>query len=183
MATMTDSNFLKGRVIQFLFLLGLFPPSSTALALDIPWSLEGGYSYSVLNKGDYKAAKGGWVSADVHFRYLSLEAGYQDLGRFDLKDVSKTHIDVSGYTAGVLKRFRLNDRLSVDTRLGVYAWKADATFLDENVGEDRGYSLWLGAAGHMDLTQRFGLFLSWQWFYDISKANINTLSVGLTLNF
>lgn len=169
----------------FLIFLFHFTPllTSTALALDIPVSFNAGRSNSDLDKGDYDPADGKFYTASAHFRYLSLELGYQDIGRFNIETSENTHVDVAGFTVGGLKRFQLKNWFSTDLKLGLLAWEAKATLLDEKVGEDRGTNLWVGVTANLHATKIFGLFLGWQWFFDISEANISTASLGLSLNF
>lgn len=163
------------------------------------WFLSGSVGQSHLYQGPYNdhpttyAINGGYrwkVGQDLG---LGVEAGYNDLGNFKVKnafnssDVNLTsqRNALRGWTAGVNGRIDVYRGLYVSGRAGVYGWKGHGyNNQDINRHDLNKVDYYAGAGVGYDINEHFGLGLSYD-FYHAKKqgVSLSTDTASLTAEY
>jgi len=164
------------------------------------WFLSGSVGQAHLYQGPYNehpttyAINGGYrwkVGQDMG---LGIEAGYNDLGNFKVKNAFNSN-DVNltdqrhalrGWTAGVNGRIDVYQGLYVSGRAGLYGWRSPG-YQDPQAGNRRDLSkvdYYAGAGVGYDFNEHFGLGVSYD-FYHAKKAGVSlsTDTASLTAEY
>lgn len=121
--------------------------------------------------------------------YLSIEGSYQDFGKpygyagcpidvlcIAIVPFSREEVSVDGWSVALRGALPVTDSLSVFGRLGFLSWDASARTQSLN---DSGTDVLYGAGIAADLSDRFGLQLS----YEKAEVDIETVKLGVRLRF
>jgi OOP family OmpA-OmpF porin/outer membrane immunogenic protein len=124
---------------------------------------------------------------------LGVEAGYNDLGNFKLKnafnsnDVNQTsrRQALRGWTAGVNGKIDIWQGLYVSGRAGVYGWKGDGYANDDINRHHLDKVDYYGGAGiGYDFNNHFGLGLSYDYYHaNKNDVHLSTDTASLTAEY
>ncbi|NIK08250.1 OOP family OmpA-OmpF porin [Xanthomonas arboricola] len=153
------------------------------------WFVNGGVGRTSLKSGPYDGSATGYNIAagyrwNVLFPWLSLglEAGYNDLGNIQAKNlfngdaVVEDESQLHGWTVGLNQRFALGDRWYASMRGGLYGWKgqglrndtvSDRSDLDKlswYAGAGVGYNL----GGHFSIGANYDHYNAKKFDVDLS---------------
>lgn len=182
---------------------------ASALALSTPAS-AGFFDFTLapylgVNAGlaDYEGACDGSISCDDSDfaykifgglevnEYISMEAGFADLGKADARGTSTGKFEANGVTLQLLGTYAVNPSISLLARGGFNILDVDATgsFTPSTVTSDTDIAWSLGAGVQYNFTRSIGLRVEWERFFEagakdtIGTADIDLFSAGLVYTF
>jgi len=120
-------------------------------------------------------------------KYVAIEGGYQNLGRFEQTFIiSGEPVDVSlqadGFVFGVVASLPLGDRWSLMGRGGAFFWDGDADINSVSAASPEDANLFIGAGASLAMTDRVSLTADVSR-YDLEDASSNVVSVGVLVSF
>ncbi|HET6430841.1 outer membrane beta-barrel protein [Dyella sp.] len=163
------------------------------------WFIDGSVGQAHMYKGPFNdhpttyALNGGYrwkVGPDLG---LGVEAGYNDLGNFKVKNAfNSDEVNLTGrrnalrgWTAGVNGRINVWQGLYVSGRAGVYGWKGHG-YSDQDINRhdlDQ-VDYYAGAGVGYDFNDHFGLGLSYDYFHaNKDHVNLTTDTASLTAEY
>ncbi|GAL37568.1 outer membrane protein A precursor [Vibrio maritimus] len=114
--------------------------------------------------------------------WLSLELGYTDLGKVELKDVSGEY-KATGVDAGVKATYVINDKFDVFARAGAYFydWKASG---DGVCCDDKDTAATVGLGGEYKFASDWGALLEYKYYNKVGGSpSFHTYGVGVNYYF
>lgn len=185
-------NKLAPFIVLSLSALAATPQAIAASADGAGWFVGGYAGRASVDKDAYKGDDTGYGIAGGYrwqlFDWLSLgvEAGYNDLGNIDARNlfngdaVVQDRSKLRGWTAGISQRFALGPRWYASVRGGVYGWKGHGLSNDDVAGHGGDLdqlSWYAGAGAGYNVTSRFSVGVNYDHF-DAKKDGLN-LSTNL----
>lgn len=163
------------------------------------WFVDGRVGQAHVNKGPYNdhpttyAVTGGYrwkVGEDLG---LGVDAGYNDLGNFKVKNVFNSN-DVNlkdqrnalrGWTAGVNGKINVWQGLYVSGRAGVYGWKGHGyANQDINRHDLDKVDYYAGAGVGYDINNHFGVGLAYDYYHAKKDGiSLSTDTASLTTEY
>lgn len=116
-------------------------------------------------------------------RSAAIEVAYVDLGEFDFKRLSDSHIDVKGFEVSGLGLAKIGDSVDLFGKVGFYLWELDATSLGNKTAEEDDTSILFGFGVKVPLGQTIGARFEWVTYRDIEDEDVDSLNLGLYAKF
>lgn len=96
---------------------------------------------------------------------------------------SEASIDLDGYGIGFVGRWPAHSHIQPYLRAEYFAWDAELTAFGHTIGKDSDYSTGIALGLQLPIASVFGLKLEGERYYDVSGADIDQLTFGLTFEF
>lgn len=132
--------------------------------------------------GRYKDAE--MISAYVGYQFglLTAQVNAYDFEKFLHKDYPDTYLDLEGYSAQVGLQFDFGI-LGLTASAGLFHWEEDVIFFARGFGGDSGTSEFIDVKLWGDIPGPVKVFLSAKHFSDVSGGDIDSLSLGVRVQF
>ena len=119
--------------------------------------------------------------------YFGIEAGYHNFGDFsetiDLGQVlSRTEINLDGWTLGGTLGLPLSDQVSLYGRAGVFFWDADVEVNGFSIDVPQDENSYYGGGAKIDVTQNLSLLGDWTR-YELDTIDSDVISIGFQYRF
>jgi hypothetical protein len=132
--------------------------------------------------GRYKDAQ--MISAYVGYQFglLTAQVNAYDFKEFRHQDYSGTYLDLDGYSvqAGLQFDFGL---LGLTASAGLFSWEEEVVLFARNFGGDSGTSEFIDVKLWGDIPGPVKVFLSAKYLSDVSGGDIESLSLGVRVQF
>lgn len=96
---------------------------------------------------------------------------------------SDASIDLDGYGIGFVGRWPAHAHIQPYLRAEFFAWDAELTAFGHTIGKDSDYSAGIALGLQLPIASVFGLKLEGERYYDVSGADIDQLTFGVTFEF
>ncbi|WJW75517.1 outer membrane beta-barrel protein [Thiohalobacter sp. IOR34] len=137
---------------------------------------EGGLSGAIDENSTAWKVFGGFFITDN----LGVELGWTDLG--DMNEGGNVDIETEGFMAAAIGSLPIGDGgFSVHAKLGAYAWDQDIAITPNGAASNDGVDAVYGIGAKYVYDEMFGIQLDWERYN--AKADVDLISIGLTLNF
>ncbi len=138
---------------------------------------------SEVRQSAFKVAPSANFTLGIDLDFMNIDLGYLNLGRFSTKKAQDTDIKVEGFTLAAIKGFPLFDILHFDFKAGLYHWRADARFLGNPLGKDKGTDAWVSGGLGLQYSPKVGVFLNMEMYFGISGSTIDRIAIGGSYRF
>ena len=175
---------------------------SQVMAVDFPNGFYAGASGGAANQSDFCTLAGGSNLCDDNdfawkiyggyqfWKWISLEAGYADLGEADSEgqgsgspillgpsDTISSQVD--GWTLAVPFTLPILDRIGLYGKLGGFIWDGEIEVVQVGIAttkiSDNGTSFFWGAGLRYPFTEKFGIIIEYERYEDVGESAINII--------
>ncbi len=125
----------------------------------------------------------GWRFND----YLTIDAGYQNFGRFDqtFDDAgapTSISLKADGFTLGGVGNWPISDRVTMFARAGAFFWDGDAEINNVTAARPEDTNFYFGAGVRLNVTDKLSATADGSR-YDLDGTSSTVLSIGLDFCF